>query len=617
MLDNFRNNMRGIATVIVIFIGGIFAFSGTGSLFLSGAGAETELVVNDEQVSALRIQQAISVEKRRILSENEGLDPSLVDDELIRPGVLQQMIGRKVIAQSAAEQAMGISTKTVSKLLVDTPSFQTDGRFDQDVFQYAIRQQGYTSATFIDMIKEDLLIQQVLQGVAITNFVTEIELAALAGLTEQMRDYYYLTLPIAPIMYAVELSEEQVSAYYELNKEQYQTDDQVVIDYIELNAAQLTEGESVSPEQIQARFDQEAESADTAVSRQAAHILLAEPSAELLAEIQSKLDAGDDFAALATEYSEDFGAAETGGDLGYTTGDMFPEPFEAALAQLEVGQVSTAVETDAGTHFIKLLDTQEQTFELAAESARIERELLTELTANALIEKLEMLKELSFNAESLAVVAEDLELTAQTSSAFSRTGGEGVASYPAVVKAAFSSEVVDDKYASEVLELGNDRYMVIKLNKSIPARQKELAEVRDTVTRTLKATIAQQAIAQQGAALVASVEAGESVETVAKANALDWQVALDVKRNGGGVNPEILNAVFQMQAPADTAVTEGFYMRNGDYVVASLIEVTQGDVTKLSSQQKVSLTYATSSINSSREIQAYQSSLVSGADIKQ
>ena len=617
MLDNFRNNMRGIATVIVIFIGGIFAFSGTGSLFLSGAGAETELVVNDEQVSALRIQQAISVEKRRILSENEGLDPSLVDDELIRPGVLQQMIGRKVIAQSAADQAMGISTKTVSKLLVDTPSFQTDGRFDQDVFQYAIRQQGYTSATFIDMIKEDLLIQQVLQGVAITNFVTEIELAALAGLTEQMRDYYYLTLPIAPIMYAVELSEEQVSAYYELNKEQYQTDDQVVIDYIELNAAQLTEGESVSPEQIQARFDQEAESADTAVSRQAAHILLAEPSAELLAEIQSKLDAGDDFAALATEYSEDFGAAETGGDLGYTTGDTFPEPFEAALAQLEVGQVSTAVETDAGTHFIKLLDTQEQTFELAAESARIERELLTELTANALIEKLEMLKELSFNAESLAVVAEDLELTAQTSSAFSRTGGEGVASYPALVKAAFSSEVVDDKYASEVLELGNDRYMVIKLNKSIPARQKELAEVRDTVTRTLKATIAQQAIAQQGAALVASVEAGESVETVAKANALDWQVALDVKRNGGGVNPEILNAVFQMQSPADTAVTEGFYMRNGDYVVASLIEVTQGDVTKLSSQQKVSLTYATSSINSSREIQAYQSSLVSGADIKQ
>ena len=144
-----------------------------------------------------------------------------------------------------------------------------------------------------------------------------------------------------------------------------------------------------------------------------------------------------------------------------------------------------------------------------------------------------------------------------------------------------------------------------------------MAEVRSTVTGSLKATIAKQTIAEQGALLLASVEAGESVEAVAKANALDWQVGLMVKRNGGGVNPEILNTVFQMQSPADAAVTEGFYMRNGDYVVASLIKVMQGDVAKLSRQQKVSLTYATSSINGSREIQAYQSSLVSDADIKQ
>ena len=617
MLDNFRDNMRGIATVIVVLIGGIFAFSGTGSLFLSGAGVETELVVNDEQVSALRIQQAIGVEKRRILSENEGLDPALVDDELIRPSVVQQMIGRKVIAQSAREQGMGISTKTVSELLIETPSFQTDGRFDQDVYQYAIRQQGYTSATFIEMVKEDLLIQQVVQGTIATNFVTKTELAALAGLTEQTRDYYYLTLPIAPIMSAVQLSEDQIDAYYQQNKAQYQSEDQVVIDYIELNAGLLTAGKSVTPEQIQARFEQEAESVDTAVSRQAAHILLADPSAEAIAEIQAKLDTGEDFTALAKQYSEDVGSADTGGDLGYSSGDTFPESFEAALAALEVGQVSAAVETDAGTHFIKLLDTQEQTFELAVESARIEQELLAEQVDNALVEKLEMLKELSFNAESLAVVAADLDLTAQVSSPFSRAGGDGVAAYPAVIKAAFSPEVVDDKYASEVLDLGTDRYIVIKLNKSISARQKELSEVRSAVVNALSATTAKQIIAEQGAALLASVEAGESVEAVAKANALDWQVALDVKRNDRAVNPEVLNAAFQLQMPAETAVTEGFYARNGDYVVASLQKVTQGDVAKLSMAQKASLIYATDSINSSRMVQAHQASLVAGAEIKQ
>jgi peptidyl-prolyl cis-trans isomerase D len=467
------------------------------------------------------------------------------------------------------------------------------------------------------MIKEDLLIQQVIQGMTATNFVTQTELAALAGLTGQTRDYYYLTLPIAPIMSAVQLSEDQIDAYYQQNKAQYQSEDQVVIDYIELNAGLLTAGKSATPEQIQARFEQEAESVDTAISRQAAHILLADPSAEAIAEVQTRLDTGEDFAALAKQYSEDVGSADSGGDLGYSSGDTFPESFEAALAALEVGQVSAAVETDAGTHFIKLLNTQVQTFELAAESARIEQELLTEQVDNELVEKLEMLKELSFNAESLAVVAADLDLAAQVSSPFSRAGGDGVAAYPAVIKAAFSSEVVDDKYASEVLDLGDDRYIVIKLNESIPARQKDLSEVRSAVVNALSASIAKQIIAEQGAALLASVEAGESVEAVAKANALDWQVALGVKRNDRAVNSEVLTAVFQLQMAAENAVTEGFYARNGDFVVASLQKVTQGDVATLSVAQKASLIYAADSINGSRLVQAYQASLVARAEIKQ
>ena len=49
----------------------------------------------------------------------------------------------------------------------------------------------------------------------------------------------------------------------------------------------------------------------------------------------------------------------------FTTGETFPAAFEAALAELEIGQVSAPVETDAGTHFIKLLDRQKESFELA------------------------------------------------------------------------------------------------------------------------------------------------------------------------------------------------------------------------------------------------------------
>lgn len=617
MLDNFRTNMRGVATVIVVIIGAVFVFSGTGSLFLSGPGTEVAALINDEQVSNLRVQQVMSTEKQRILQQNQGLDPALLDDELLRPAVLQQIIAGKVLSQSAKNQGFGISSKQISELLIEAKGFQVDGRFDQKTFEYVIRQQGYTSATFIEMIKQDLIIQQFTRAISGTNFVTETEVASLAKYTEQTRDYYYLTLPMQPIADSVRLSDQQISDYYDENQGQYQTEVQVSVEAIELNPSVMAVGQSITDAQIQERFDQEASSVDAAEQLQAAHILLTDASDEHLMDIQARLDAGEDFAKLAQTYSDDPVSAEVGGDLGYTTGDTFPEAFEEALASLEVDQVSAPVVTDAGTHFIKLLDRQVQRFELSTERDRIEQELIDEAATDALVEKLEMLKELSFNAETLADVATDLGLDVQVTAPFSKEGGAGVAAYPAVISAAFSKEVLEEKYASEVMSLGDDRYVVIKIKDHFPARQKALSEVKDAVSATLKESIAKQQITEQGSALLARVEAGESVETVAKAQGLDWQVASGVKRISNSVNAEIRNAAFAMALPNEGAELKGIFTANGDYVVLSLNEVTTGNLDALSRQERLDLVTAVQTVNGSRDLQAYQASLIANADIVQ
>lgn len=617
MLDSFRSNMRGTALVIVIIIGAVFVFSGTGSLFLSGPGSEVAVVINDENVSTLRVQQVMASEKQRILRADQNLDPALLDDELLKPGIIRRIIANTALAQSAADQGFAISTRQVSELLIDSEGFQVDGRFDQKTFEYAIRQQGYTSATFVDMVKQDILIQQFVQSINGTNFVTEAEIASLAKFTQQTRDYYYLTLPIQPIADAVSISEEQIGEYYEQTKAQYQTEVAVSVEAIELSPASLVGSLSVTEEQIQTRFDQEAEGADLTDQLQAAHIFLADPTDEKLQAIQARLDAGDNFAALAAEYSEDFVSAELGGDLGYTSGNTFPEEFEAALANLEQGQVSGPVQTDTGTHFIKLLDLQQQSFELASERGRIERELLNEAATDLLVEKLEMLKELSFNSETLSEVATDLGLDLQITEPFSRQGGDGIAAYPAVIKAAFSSEVMEEQYASEVMDLGDDRHVVIKLKEAFPARQRDLAEVRSAVVAALEASIARQRIAEQGAALLTKVEAGGSIETVAKAAGLDWQVAIGVKRISTSVNAEVRDNVFQMPIPTDRPERSGFYTVNGDYVLASLTHVTAGDISDLSASERSSLVAAVEAAIGSRDVQAYQSSLIANADVVQ
>jgi parvulin-like peptidyl-prolyl isomerase len=72
-------------------------------------------------------------------------------------------------------------------------------------------------------------------------------------------------------------------------------------------------------------------------------------------EIQQKVGAGEDFATLAAQYSDDTSSALDGGDLGwYAKGMGFVQEFEDAAFQLQPGQVSQPVQTQFGYHLIKV-----------------------------------------------------------------------------------------------------------------------------------------------------------------------------------------------------------------------------------------------------------------------
>lgn len=107
----------------------------------------------------------------------------------------------------------------------------------------------------------------------------------------------------------------------------------------------------------------EAITADVAVTETqvwARHILLSdEPAAQLVLE---KLKDGEDFAALAQEYSQDPGSAVNGGDLGwFGKGMMVPEFEEAAFALEKTGDyTATAVQSQFGYHIIQLIAKQER-----------------------------------------------------------------------------------------------------------------------------------------------------------------------------------------------------------------------------------------------------------------
>lgn len=112
----------------------------------------------------------------------------------------------------------------------------------------------------------------------------------------------------------------------------------------------------VTEQDIQDFFTENEDVLGTPEMVSASHILV--NSSELAEEVLTKLEAGEDFAALAAEYSMD-GTAQTGGDLGFfPKGVMVPE-FEEAAFSLEIGEVSVIVETDFGFHIITVTGKRE------------------------------------------------------------------------------------------------------------------------------------------------------------------------------------------------------------------------------------------------------------------
>jgi len=262
MLQDFRDNLSGAAkSVLVVIIIIPFALFGIDALFETRATAKEVANVNGDSISELSLQQAVLVRKQKISSRVKDINPSLLDDEIMRPAVLKRLIRQKIEEQTASDLGMTISKKKIFSLLAQVPEFQTNGRFNPELYEFVVKQMGYTPTSHYKAIYSDLLAEQFFKGVVATGFSTEKEQELIATVLGQTRDYYYLTIPIEAQKNAVQPSDEDISTYYENHMPQFMTEEQVLIEYIELRSSDLLGDISVNASLIEERYQEKVKAA--------------------------------------------------------------------------------------------------------------------------------------------------------------------------------------------------------------------------------------------------------------------------------------------------------------------------------------------------------------------
>jgi peptidyl-prolyl cis-trans isomerase D len=625
MLQSMRNKTKGL--VAVFLIGSLvilFALAGAESLFSATSNVGEAAEVDGVVITERDVQLAVARERQRLkLQFGDNLPADFFTDERLRGSVMTSLVQRTLMINVAEQGNMTFSTQEIDKTIVELPIFQLDGNFDSQRFLQGVRNLGHTPASFRELLKNDLLANQMQGAIVSSEFITDKEINQVVALSRQTRDFSWLTLPLGDLPSTIEIEEGEISTHYDSNKSQYLSTEKVAIEYIELSVAAVEKDITIDEAAIQEQYDGIVASYKATTQREAAHIMIEGDDAaaqQKIAAVKDKLTSGIDFAELASEYSDDFGTRDNGGNLGVSTGDGFPDAFEAALLPLTEGQVSEPVSIDSATHFIKLIALTEKaapTFD--SQKTKIESELKRAQAEEQFILDVQALEELAYNAENLDEVAAELGVSAIKTGLFTRDNAatvDVILQDQRVIDAAFSGQVVQEKHSSDMLTISSDKVVVVKLLEHKPVRTLSVEEKRKEIVAELQLEKAKTQIAEQALALREALDNGSDMVTLAKEKDVAISTQTDAQRNTAGVPEELLSSVFEMPHPKANTVLLERHLDNGDYIIASLSKVSSGDTEALTKEERVSLRSSLSTGIAGDEYRAWQTQLEAQADIE-
>ena len=606
MLQLIRDNATGwIAWGIVILISVPFALWGIHQ-YVTPDSSVAVATVEDAEIGYYDFQRLYARRRQQLQSI---LGAGLIDtteDNRLRRDVLDGMIDSEVLIRSGMTAGMRVGDEQLASTIQTQGVFQSGDGFSQDAYESWLRSQGYSPGGFEEDLRRSLLEQQIALGVSRSDFISAGGLRDAVRIRLQKRTFSLLTIPAADFE-SPEPAESEIAAQFEQHRSEYTASERLRLRYLEISMDEIASDIKADDEELRALFEAEPERFVTPEKREVSHILISVPSdagadiaeqaRERLVALKDRIAAGESFEDLARANSEDPGSAAGGGALGFIERGIMVPAFEETAFALAPYQVSDPVRSSFGWHLIKVTSVQGSrgaTFKEVRDQVLVQYQ--SREAERIYAERAETLANVTYeNPESLEIGARELGLSIRETSPVTRDGqsDDPIASQPAVVAAAFSSEVLDDGNNSEPIEFEPGRIVVVRAFDHEPPRALDFDEARVDIVAALRADARRAAVAGRGRELLAGFRSGRSPDAVATDIGLEWSRFESVGRTGGGLSERLLAVAFRMPRPdTGSAQFDGVVDDAGDYVIVSLSRVDDGDISSLSEDERRSLRQA-------------------------
>ena len=618
VLQSIRERLSGIILIFILAILVIpFLFVGVSSYFTSDA-INSVAIVNDQEITVSQFNQSFQNYRRRmqgLLGAN--FDAEQFDQAIVRRQHLDALIDQELLTQVSIDAGLSVTSERLAAAIRNVAGFQVDGEFNAEVYQSRLAAQGVSPQQFENDMRAQMVMNQFPSVIAASAISTQWELNDYARLQDQKRAFSAIIVPAvtdsqdaaeteasgdegssdeaqataatpAPIE-AEPIDEESILAWYESHPDEFRSQEQVIIEYLELDAATL--GGEIEPdeEQLRQQFEDQQSRFITPESRLASHILIqadsqsgdadVETAREQAEDLAERAKAGEDFAELAREFSQDSGSAADGGDLGWVEPGFMVQAFEDGLYELALDRpISQPIQSGFGWHVIYLREIRPAEGMTFTEAREI---LLAEYQAEAderrFLEQADRMVDIIYeDPTTLDTAAMDLGLEVQEAGPFSRAGGDGIAANQEVIKAAFSDLVLAQEAVSDPVDLGENHLVMIRLNKHLPEALMPLEEVRDQVVANVRAERAMEAAREHAGALLAQVSANGDMAVLAQESGLELLTFEAATRTSADIQAGLREKVFLMASPGETDPLFEVLELSDGFAVVRLDSVTDG-----------------------------------------